>query len=176
MQTAYTLAPAIGRVGAIADSQRGIHAWAKVAQVAIPFGCAVVRGQDDESVLLPVSAANVTAMVNSGGFAAATHAIISSDGLNDPTVPTFPIGKELAVLRRGAIFVNCEQAVTAGNPVYIRFATSVNTPALVQKGAARKDSDTNTGTATAAILPGAYFKFTTTVAGLAQIELNLGGS
>lgn len=149
-QASYNLAPVIGKVGAIAESAKGIHASARVASVAIPFGCMSVRDADDLKAKLPTTAAEVLAgCKGSGGVAVASHAIISADGANDPTVPTFPIGKEFAQLKRGPIFVYVEQDVSQGDQVYIRYANAVATQNATyltvqnanQKGAFRKDYD-----------------------------------
>lgn len=155
-QTSYNLAPKIGRVGAIAESAEGIHAVARVANVAIPFGCMTVRDADDVLAKLPTSAAEVLAACQgSGGVAVATHAIITKDGSNDPTVPTFPQYKEFAQLKRGPVFVYVEEAVNQGDPVYIRFANAVATQNATylsvqnanQKGAFRKSPDAAASTA-----------------------------
>lgn len=144
MQTSYNLAPKVGRVGAIAESAEGIHAVTRVASVAVPFGCLSVRDNDDLKAKLPTSAAEVlSACKGSGGIATATNAIISSDGPNDPTIPTFPIGKEFAQLKKGPVFVLVEQDVTQGQQAFVRFANSPNTVdgTRNQKGSFRADFD-----------------------------------
>lgn len=157
-QTAYNLAPQVGKVGAIAESAEGIHAVARVASVAIPFGCMSVRDADDLKAKLPTSAAEVLAACKgSGGVAVATHAIVSADGSNDPSVATFPIGKEFAQLKKGPVFVLVEQDVTQGDQAFIRYANHVaaqNATYLAngnadQKGAFRKDYDGTAQVATA---------------------------
>jgi hypothetical protein len=45
------------------------------------------------------------------------------------------------MLARGRAFVSPEQSVKPTDDVYVRFAPSINTPALVQLGAVRKDAD-----------------------------------
>lgn len=141
-QTAYNLAPKVGRVGAIAESAEGIHAVSRVANVAIPFGCMSVRDADDVLAKLPTSAAEVlSACKGSGGVAISTHAIISADGANDPTVPTFPIGKEFAQMKKGPVFVLVEENVTQGDQAYVRYANGIADNTLVQKGAFRKSYD-----------------------------------
>lgn len=148
-QTAYNLAPAVGKVGAIAESAEGIHAIARVASVAIPFGCFSVRDASDLKSKLPTTAAEVLAGLQGvGGVAVATHAIVS-----DPStaIPLFPIGKEFAALRKGPIFVLVEEDVTQGDQAYIRYADAVATQNATylaangavanQKGAFRKSYD-----------------------------------
>lgn len=157
MQTSYSLAPSLGKVGAIADSSEGQHAVARVASVAIPFGVMTVRDADDLKAKLPTSAAEVLAACQgSGGVALATHAIVS-----DPTVtsPQYPIGKEFAQAKKGTIFVLVEEAVTQGDQAWVRFANHVAAQnaaylaaiggAADQKGAFRKSPD---GTAQVATL------------------------
>lgn len=156
-QLSYNLAPSVGKVGARADSSEGQHAVARVASVAIPFGCMTVRDADDLKAKLPTSAAEVLAACQgSGGPALATHAIIS-----DPSVtnPTYPIGKEFAQGKKGTIFVLVEEAVTQGDQAYVRYANHVAAQnatylaasggAADQKGAFRKSPD---GTAQVATL------------------------
>lgn len=141
MQLSYNLAPSVGRVGAIAESAKNVHLVTRVASVAIPFGCLVVRDASDILAKLPTTALEVQSVVGSGGIAAATNAMITADGPNDPTVPTFPIKKEFAALRKGPIFVLVEQDVVQGNQAYVRFATSTNDGTKIQQGAFRKDYD-----------------------------------
>lgn len=148
-QNSYNLAPATGRVGAIAESAKGIHAVAKVASVIVPFGCLSVRDADDLKAKLPTSAAEVLAACKgSGGVAISTHAIVS-DGASGSGVPQFPIGKEFAQLRRGPVFVVVEEDVTQGDQAYARYANHIATQnanyllvgAADQKGAFRKSYD-----------------------------------
>lgn len=149
MQTAYNQAPAIGRVGAIAESAEGIHSVAKIANVIIPFGCFVCKDTDDKLAKLPTSAAEVLLGMKSGGVAVATHAIITDDSSGGPTVPSFPVGKEFAAMRKGPIFVLVEEDVTQGDQAFVRFANHVaaqNANYLAvgnadQKGAFRKSYD-----------------------------------
>lgn len=159
-QLAYTGTPKVGRVGALAESAEGIHAIAKVASVAIPFGCFVTRNADDVKAKLPTSAAEVlNGAKASGGVAVSTNAIVS-----DPSVvnPLFPTNKEFAALRRGPIFVLVEEAVTQGDQAFVRFADAVASQdagylaasggAANQKGAFRKSADASAATAQVATL------------------------
>lgn len=45
------------------------------------------------------------------------------------------------LMEEGATYVVFEQTMTPDDPVFVRFATSVNTPSLAQKGSFRKDPD-----------------------------------
>jgi hypothetical protein len=48
---------------------------------------------------------------------------------------------EMNILSEGTIFVKPEQTMVHGDPVYVRFAASVNSPSLTQQGSLRKDAD-----------------------------------
>lgn len=73
--------------------------------------------------------------------------------------------ERVSVLRRGRVLVSAEAAVTAGQPVYVRF---VATGGEV-RGALRGAPDSTD----CALLPGARWATTTTGAGLAVVDLNL---
>lgn len=139
MQTVYNDSQAIGRVGALADSSDHDNV-SKVASVAIPAGCMAVRDADDLKAKLPTSAAEVAAALLSGGVAVATHAMVSDPEVD---VPTFPIGKEVALMRKGRLFVKVEEAVTQGDQAYVRYANgiAVTDGTQDQKGAFRKSYD-----------------------------------
>jgi hypothetical protein len=70
------------------------------------------------------------------------------------------------VLRRGKIWVQVENAVTADAAAFCRFASGGGGSVL---GSFRSDADT----ATAVAFPTAVFRTSTSGAGLAQIEINL---
>lgn len=124
-QLDYTIAPANARVGALATSESGIHAEAKVASVNIGFGLAVVRATDDLLARLPASMADVLSLVGAGGVAVATNAIVTNDDNGDSPFPYFPAGKEFACLRRGPVFVLVEEDVVQGEQAFVRFANAV---------------------------------------------------
>jgi hypothetical protein len=158
MQTNYALAPSVGRLGMLASSMRQ-KAIAKVASVAIPFGHLAVRDASDLLVKLPTSKAEVEGAALSGGVAIGSHAIVCDPAV---TLPTFPVNKELAVLREGQIFVKVEEAVSQGDQAYVRFANGVLDTALVQKGAFRKSPDgvAQVATLTPAVANSSNYKVT----------------
>lgn len=165
MQTAYQSAPKVGRVGNLADGS-AFDAVAKVASVAIPFGCLVVRDASDLKAKLPTSAAEVaSALKAGGGVALASNAMVSSDS----GVAQFPIGKEFAALRKGRVLVLVEEAVTQGDQAFVRFADGVADIAKVQKGAFRKSADAAGSTAQVATL-------TPTVANAKSYQMTVKGS
>jgi hypothetical protein len=158
MQTNYALAPSVGRLGFLASSMRQ-KALAKVASVAIPFGHLAVRDANDKLVKLPTSKVEVEGAMKSGGVAIGSHAIVCDPAV---TLPTFPVNKELAVLREGQIFVKVEEAVSQGDQAYVRFANGVLDTALVQKGAFRKSPDgvAQVATLTPAVANSSNYKVT----------------
>lgn len=137
MQTSVSLAPAMGRVGQLADGGE-YDAVAKVASVAIAVGCMVVRDADDLKAKLPTSAAEVASALLSGGVALHNHTLVT-----DPStaVATIPALKEFAALRQGRVLVLVEEAVTQGDQAYVRYANGVADLTKVQKGAFRKSPD-----------------------------------
>lgn len=161
-QTAYTLAPKIGVVGGLADGGDN-DVLTKIASVAIPFGCFVVRDADDLKAKLPTVTGDVTTGGKHGGVALATQAMES----NANSVPTFPIGKEFPMIRQGRVLVKVEEAVVQGDQAFVRFASGAGG---TQLGAFRKSADT----ATAVALPGAYYSKGAAIGELAVLQLNLG--
>lgn len=79
------------------------------------------------------------------------------------TTADYVDGEEVPVLSMGGIWVYSEQAVTDGAPVYLRTASGAGGAVL---GAFRTDADT----ATAVLVPGAYFKRDSAAAGAAWAE------
>jgi hypothetical protein len=71
-----------------------------------------------------------------------------------------------SLLRDGRIYVAVEQAVVAGDPVFVRYATGAGGS---QRGAFRKDADT----ATALLVKGAkYLTTQATIGGIAAVEFD----
>lgn len=81
---------------------------------------------------------------------------------------TYADEEQVNVMRKGRIFVNAEDAVSKGDPVYVRFVAGVGET----RGRVRAAPDSTD----CALLRGARFVTTTTAEGLAVIELDLPAS
>lgn len=130
----------------------------------IPFGKVVVwddRGADNEC-RLPTAAADIGD--RTFGVAAGDHGL---QGDCCEPFAGYPDGSAISVLRKGTIWVICEDALTTvGKDVYVRYAAGSGGSEL---GSVRSDADGST----AAILNGASFRGKCEAGGLVKLELNL---
>jgi hypothetical protein len=108
----------------------------------------------DGKVALPTTEAEVTA--GNGGFL-----IYMPDRRANADGFEWQVDDYVQYLRNGYIVAITEEAVSAGDPVYVRFDTGTGS----QKGACRNDADT----ATCGLLPRAYFVRDAT-SGLALVD------
>lgn len=131
------------------------------ASAEIPFGAMVARtaapsaGTPAKAIKL-VDANSVLAgiVLHSHAYDARTE--LGTTGLKPKTV--------LSVLQKGRVWVNAEEAVALGDPVYVRHTAGSGTV-----GYFRNDADT----ANAVRVYGARFVTETTGAGLVQIEIDM---
>lgn len=77
----------------------------------------------------------------------------------------YPAGSDVGVLRRGQIYVQVEQTVVAGDPVYVRHTD----PGALGLGVFRKDADTSD----AVLVPEARYLTGASANGVALLDLNL---
>jgi len=98
------------------------------------------------------------------GFAVHEHAAttVDTDGL-----VKYAQRASVNVLRQGALLVRTEEAVAAGDDVYVRFAANGEGKTVI--GACRNDSDSST----CVQFSGVKFEETTTAAGYALVVVNL---
>lgn len=137
-QTSYSQTLVVGRAGMLADNGAR-ETLSRVAAVAIPFGCAVVKDStSDDSVKLPTAAADVTGQ---GKFQGIARLDLSKESLRDGLPAGYALKDEVACVSRGRLWVVPEQAVGPTDPVYVRFADGIADGTKVQKGAFRKDAD-----------------------------------
>lgn len=125
---------------------------------AIPFGVIVAQATDQDECRLPV----VTGDIMLGA------SVIDQTEVNQirTGINEYQIGSTVGIMRQGRIWMVVEDAVTAGAPVYVRFAVSANG---IQLGAVRSDADS----ASAVLLAGAVFdKTQATPGGLVIVNLN----
>jgi hypothetical protein len=151
VQTSVSAKPAVGRPGLELDSSVNDKvSW--IAQEDIPFGRYVVQTTEGYCEL-PDSLAEITG--NDGGVA-----------LIDPNLPSgegYKQGDVVTVLRRGRVWVETEEAVTANSPAFVRAIVTGEE----QQGAWRSDAD-----GTDAVAPNrTSFIKGNSAAGLAVVEL-----
>jgi hypothetical protein len=138
-QTSYTRNFDEGFAGQLADSgDVRQEALQNGSGVDLPAGIGVINksGSPLQADLPASLAARLLGVVrnslardpgSASSVLASSNAIFAGDTMN--------------VLTEGAIKVAPEQTVAVTDRVYMRVATSVNTPSLTQKGAFRKDAD-----------------------------------
>lgn len=169
-QTSYSInLPAVAYPGQPFDVSTVLDKTSALAvAAAIPYGVLVVRDNSNSSGVsiagkLPAASGDVTAVGSALGVAIADQA-----RAQDPSVslPTYPQNSAVPCGRVGRFWVTVEEAVTAGQQAYVRYATG----SFSQKGAFRASADTST----AAALPGAYYITSqSTPGGYAVVELSL---
>jgi hypothetical protein len=153
MQTAYSNTMPVGYAGMLYDSSfMTKDSYANAQGAAIPFGVVVAKGTGDQDATLPDNSADIML-----GIVVHTHAYDQSSLTGTDGVPA---NRMLNAVKRGRIWVLVEEAVTKGDPVYVRIANGVADVTKTQKGALRKSADT----ATAVLLAGAHF-YTSAAAG-----------
>ena len=133
-QTTYNTAPAAafaGLCGDLIDAYK-IHKT-NGETVAIPFGIAVTRGATDNKALLPATASDEIVGVVESSFYADNRALTGANGVD--------AALQMSVILFGTVWVKVEEAVTAGDPAFVRFAANGGN---TQKGSFRKSVDSNT--------------------------------
>lgn len=125
----------------------------------LPYGRAVVQGTETRDVLLPTSSntAFVGITVNSSLYEKA----VTSNGEQG-----YPAQSVIDVLSSGEIWVEVEEAVAPGDPVYFRHTATTSNPKV---GVFRKSAD---GT-NAALISQARWITKTTGPGVAILEINI---
>lgn len=162
-QTSYSIDQAAAKVGQKYDLGFD-DVISLIAQETIPFGCFVVKGTGEDQAKLPAATGDVTSITIARGFAVATQA---KEQVAGATTDQYSQYDAVSVLRRGRIWVTCEENWTQASAVFVRFAAGTGT----QKGAVRVSADT----ATAVALPGAKFLNSGSANGLALVEFDLLG-
>jgi hypothetical protein len=99
--------------GVIAEHHPSEYIITKVAEEAIPFGRAVVKGTGDNGVKLPSSGTDI--MLGVAGFS--TEASDFNNG-------SYAQYDQIAVVDTGVVVVYVEEAVNIGDPVRIRHTAS----------------------------------------------------
>jgi len=156
--------------GQIADSNPySIISLPNTYTTAIPFGIAMKLDATDEGYDLPTTSGGITNRM-------AVNLIINRnkfyqyDSALNPLITgntQVPVGSEAAGCTFGYVAVTVEQAVSLGDPCFIRFADGNG--GFVQKGAFRKDADTVSAAATAAAHPTWYYASAATAGSIAIV-------
>lgn len=154
-QTSYSIQAADAFAGQLGDPAADAHirSMANEEASAVEFGLGVVAGTDPEAQFLKPSAGGQTLL----GVLVHQHSQeVAESGLSN--------GETGGVMSKGRIWVQVDEAVVAGDPVFVR-----HTGAAAAIGKFRNDADT----ANADAVPNARFvKGGSTVA---LLELNLPG-
>lgn len=141
--------------GMVVDLQAAVIKT-RAAEGDIELGLGVVQGTDPEKqVKIPSTTGQKFEGVSVEQWDVRKD-FTTSEGLYDDK-------RDMAVLRKGLIWVHIDQDVTINDPVYVRHSGG-------NEGYFRKDADT----ANADLVPTAIFRNTATAAtGIAQIEINI---
>lgn len=138
-----------------------------LASGAIGYGKLVVRSSaasfDKVIGVLPSASADITTLGKPLGVSVADQG-----RAQDPSVveAVFPDKSAVSCRRIGRIWVKVEEAVTAGDQAFVRFADGTVTG---NNGGFRKSADT----ATAVALPHAYYESSALANGFAVLQLTL---
>jgi hypothetical protein len=160
-QTSVSAKPTAASAGLVEHAYKDSMILSRVCDEAlgISFGQACVRDGHDDKVDLPVSAAEVSG--GTLGFAIRdSYAPYDADGYNN--------ADPVPVLYEGVMWVLCEEAVTQGQPVYVRHTSDGSSNTVL--GKVRNDAAPLLGVDTCTRLKGAVFLASTTAAGIALIH------
>lgn len=159
-QTTQTAAPPIARRGLLYGAQGNpVIRGDKIASASLIGGQFVARDAADGKVKLPTTANEV--QLTGVGFVVYDAAHTVPDG----SAFDYAAGDAVPVLEHGDIWVQSEEALAYGDPVFVRFASGGGGSVL---GLVRNDADT----ATAAELVNARVLKTTAAAGLVLIRVD----
>lgn len=122
----------------------------------IPFGVFVTKGSAENLAVLPDATGEVTALVGLG---------VTVRTLSTKTGVGYADEAAMSIIKKGRVWVEVEDAVTAESAAFVRFSAGVGE----QLGAFRSDADT----ADAVALPYAKFVTDADAGGMAILELNM---
>lgn len=159
-QTAYSLySQAYGYEGQLADLMENDVVTA-LAEVAIPFGKMVVRGADKvNGGILPTASTDITVAANLLGIALHDQAREQTSGTSQ-----YAIASAVSCGRKVRAVVKVEQAVVAGEAVFVRYAAG---------GLGQGSFGNTAGTSERAALASAVYQSSAAINGFAVVELNI---
>lgn len=120
--------------------------------------CKDERSTRDDAVRAPRQSTDVTG----GRFLGVTVADFAQVPPAGATVASFAANHMIPVLRKGQVYVSVEQSVVPGDPVYCRYAAGGTLGAF----------GNTAGTSERALVPGAVYRSTAAISGVAVMELN----
>ncbi len=160
-QTSISANMTAAYAGLLADSgfRDVVSRYNSESSAQMPFGIMVCFGAADDAAILPVD--GTTKHVG----------VVIATQVYDPTLDLGTTGilpkRMISLLRKGRIWVQVEEAVAPGDPVFIRHSTGAGGS---QKGAFRKSSDSSTATD---LTKKAVFLSTAGAAGLALVDIDM---
>lgn len=166
-QTSFSTNPVVGQTGQLVD-QQPYECVSKVVggSANIPAGRFVVRGTDtDAEAVLPSATTDITGG-KALGFALWTPTHINPTGATNTERTSYIPDEEMPVVRKGVLWLRCEDNFTAGSKVFVRF-TANGAGKLV--GQIRSDADTDKAVA----LPNARFESSGSADGLAMVRFSV---
>lgn len=160
VQTSVSTQPTTATAGLVEHAFKDPMILSRVCDETngISFGQACVRDGADDKVDLPASAAEV-----SGG----TLGFAIKDGTRPYDADGYDNAETMGVLYEGVMWVLTEEAVTAGQNVFVRHTSDGGSNTVL--GKCRNDAAPLSGTDTCTRLEGAVFLDTTSTAGIARI-------
>lgn len=166
-QTSFQVDPNVAQSGQLAD----VHDHDSVTKVvgqatAIKPGLFVVRGTDvDKEAVVPSATTDITGG-KALGFVRHKSVHIASSFAQSTDRASYAEDSEMPVVRRGRMYVRCENAFTAGTKVFVRFTAN---GAGKVPGNIRSDADTDKAVA----LPNARFENSGDAGELALIRFDV---
>lgn len=159
-QTNYTININAGQPGQLYDLGANDTVSAVDKVEVVPFGVALVQGPTDGTCRLPAALTDLTKVLGVSVLVQTKEQSLITSIVN------YPAGTDIALLRKGRVWVKVEEAVTAMSPVFVRALPGVGG---TQAGAFRMSADT----ATAAQINGCVFRTSAAAGALAVVEFNL---
>ena len=162
MQLSYAINQSAAQAGQLYDIGENDFISAVNPSAVVPFGLALVQGASDGECKLPAASGDLAKLLGVSVLVQTKEQPLPS--LSGPVV--YPIGADIAILRKGRVYVKVEEAVNAMDSVFIRFASGAGG---TQLGAFRKSADS----ASAAQVSGCVYRTSAAIGGFAVVEFNL---
>lgn len=163
-QTSYSTNQLVAFAGQLGDiGPHDIGTFVNSVLASVPFGVAVSMdpASGDGHFKLPAASGDLVRNLLLG-VTAATQAIenLGSGG-------GYKINAAVGVMKKGRVWVQVEEAVVAGDPVFVRIASGAGG---TQLGSFRKSADTATASQ---VLEGMQYLTSAAAAGFALLQINL---
>ena len=162
MQLTYAINQSAAQAGQLYDLSEYDFVSAVNPSADVPFGVALAQGAADGQCKLPAASGDIAKILGVAALVQTKEQPLPS--ASGPVV--YKMGSDIALMRKGRIYVKVEEAVSAMDAVFIRFASGGGG---TQLGAFRKSADT----ASAAQVSGAVYRTSAGANGFAVVEFNL---